>query len=162
MSKGIAIYTPVLIVPLAEGLTQHRDDVQLEGPFPDGASVAEDLVLDGAGQGRSAVLGAGAFATIWQRVAVEGLDQHVDGADVLLAVRAQEGRLLWCRVEPHRHRGHELARRHLTSWIAFRGTAGWSPGSHCPLSGGRTSGSTVKAVCADAGTPRARGASCAP
>lgn len=82
--EATALDAPVLVVPLADGLAQHRNHAQLERAPPDRAGIAEGLVLDGPRQRGGEVLGAGILASLRQHVAVEGLHQHIDRADVLL------------------------------------------------------------------------------
>ena len=83
----LAFQAPVLMVPLADGLAQHREHAKGQRTFPDGASITEHLILDGARQRGGEVLGARAFATVGQHVCVQGGYQHIDRADVLLTVR---------------------------------------------------------------------------
>src|SRR5262249_8265377 len=56
------------------------------------------------GQSTGEVCGGGLLAIALQHPTVAGLHQYGDRADVFLAVRSEDGGLLWCGVEPDRHR----------------------------------------------------------
>ena len=70
--KPVAFHPPVLVIPLAQGLAQDREDPQRERAMPDGARIAKRLVLDGAWQHGGEVLSAHFLPASWQHSAVQG------------------------------------------------------------------------------------------
>jgi len=107
--QAITFYAPVLVIPLANGLAQDRKHTEHERAVPERARIPKRLILDGAGERSDEVLGTDALPSIGQHIAIQGSHQHVDRADVLLAVRPQDGGLFRRWVEPDRHRGLQLA-----------------------------------------------------
>ena len=94
--KPLVFQAPVLMVPLADGLAQEGNPSQRTRPLPDSAGVPKRLILHGTGQAGGEILGTGALASIGQHVTIQGSHQHVDGADVLLAVCDSARRMAAC------------------------------------------------------------------
>jgi hypothetical protein len=74
-NQPIASDAPVLIVPLADGRAQDREDTQRERAFPDGTGIPKRLIRPGTGQSGDEVLGAGALSTLRQHVALTSLSR---------------------------------------------------------------------------------------
>src|SRR5450755_571500 len=87
----VTFHSPVLIVPLAMRFFENRETAQLNRAFEDRLGITQCLIFDGAGQGGTEVFGTH-FAR--EHLAIEGSNQDIDCADVLLAVSHQQTALL--------------------------------------------------------------------
>jgi hypothetical protein len=92
---------------LTDGLVEERETAKLTRTLDNCLSIPQGLIFDGAGKESREILGAD-FS--FQDTALEGRNQHIHGADVLLTMCHEQTSLFRGRIQTYLERGfaHDL------------------------------------------------------
>ncbi len=99
-NQDVPLDVPVLIVPLANGLLEDGQYVQIEGTRKDGAGIAQGLIFDARRQSGSEVFGAEGVI-VWDEIGVQGRGQHIDRTDIFQGMFHEQATLFGCWIQAH-------------------------------------------------------------